>query len=343
MQAWRGGRDGDARRAACFVGRPRGVPPRRPRRRSVAARSGAGVAALRCRRPMSHANGTGGVPARRAVSRWAWRLLRRDWRQHLLIVLLLTVSVAAAVGLACAASNIAPASGRADFGNANHYFLFNDPDPSTLTPKLEAAAAHFGDIDAIGHRPVPVPGSVKQLDYRSQQPGGSLGGPLLDLRAGRYPTADDEAAVTDWVRSTLDVGVGSTIDLDGVSRKIVGIVENPSNFDDEFVLLPYSQLSTSNYVRMLVNANEAQIQSFHPPGDGNRILNGRGDVPANLVAAILVLVVSTVVLFLVALIAAASFTVIAQRRLPQMGMMSAVGATEKHLRLTMLATGTVTG
>ena len=57
----------------------------------------------------------------------------------------------------------------------------------------------------------------------------------------------------------------------------------------------------------------------------------------------LTLVVSTLVLFLVALIAAASFTVIAQRRLPQLGMMSAVGATEKHLRLTMLATGAATG
>src|SRR5829696_317550 len=116
--------------------------------------------------------GSGGVPARRAVTRWAWRLLRRDWRQHLLIVLLLTVSVTAAVGFACAASNIAPASGRAEFGNANYYFRFNDPDPSTLPTTLDAATAHFGRIDAIGHRPVPVPGSVKQIDYRSQQPGG---------------------------------------------------------------------------------------------------------------------------------------------------------------------------
>jgi putative ABC transport system permease protein len=55
------------------------------------------------------------------------------------------------------------------------------------------------------------------------------------------------------------------------------------------------------------------------------------------------LVVSTVVMFLIALIGAASFAVIAQRRLPQLGMMAAVGATEKHLRLTMVATGAATG
>ena len=35
----------------------------------------------------SHPNG--GMPARGAVVRWSWRLFRRDWRQHVLIVVLL--------------------------------------------------------------------------------------------------------------------------------------------------------------------------------------------------------------------------------------------------------------
>ena len=37
----------------------------------------------------------GGVPARRAVVRWAWRLFRREWRQQFLILALITVAVAA--------------------------------------------------------------------------------------------------------------------------------------------------------------------------------------------------------------------------------------------------------
>ena len=41
--------------------------------------------------------GHGGVVARRAVIRWAWRLFRREWRQQLLVLGLLTVPVAAAV------------------------------------------------------------------------------------------------------------------------------------------------------------------------------------------------------------------------------------------------------
>src|SRR4029450_5555404 len=40
----------------------------------------------------------GGMAARRAVIRWASRLFRREWRQQLLVVTLLTVGVAAAIG-----------------------------------------------------------------------------------------------------------------------------------------------------------------------------------------------------------------------------------------------------
>ena len=39
----------------------------------------------------------GGAPARRAVVRWAWRLFRREWRQQLLILALITVAVAATI------------------------------------------------------------------------------------------------------------------------------------------------------------------------------------------------------------------------------------------------------
>ena len=94
---------------------------------------------------------------------------------------------------------------------------------------------------------------------------------------------------------------------------------------------------------MLVSADEERVLSFRPPGANGRTVSARGDMSEDVMAAVLVLVVSTLALFLVGLIAAASFTVIAHRRLPQLGMMSAIGATEKHLRLSMLASGAVTG
>ena len=292
---------------------------------------------------MSRTDTTGGMPARRAVVRWAARLLRRDWRQHLLILSLLTMAVAAAVGLTCAAFNLAPRSAQAEFGDGNFFFRFEHPDPATLTTKLDAAKEWFGAIDAIGHRSVLVPGSVDQVDYRSQDPNGPYGHPQLALRAGRYPTSDGEVAVSDWVASTLGATIGSTIDLDGVERTIVGKVENPSDLGDKFVLLPPSALAQSDEIVMIVKSSGSRVDSFRPPGETGRIVASRGGVSESLVASMTTLVVSTVVMFLIALIAAASFAVIAQRRLPQLGMMAAVGATEKHLRLTMVATGAATG
>ena len=38
--------------------------------------------------------GDGGAVARRAVARWGWRLFRREWRRHFLIIVMLMVAVA---------------------------------------------------------------------------------------------------------------------------------------------------------------------------------------------------------------------------------------------------------
>jgi hypothetical protein len=45
----------------------------------------------------------------------------------------------------------------------------------------------------------------------------------------------------------------------------------------------------------------------------------------------------------VALLAAAGFVVLAQRRLRQLGMLGAIGVTEKRLRLTVAANGAAVG
>ena len=53
--------------------------------------------------------------------------------------------------------------------------------------------------------------------------------------------------------------------------------------------------------------------------------------------------VATVFMLLASLVATAGFAVIAQRRLRQLGMLAAIGATEKHLRLVLLANGAIVG
>jgi putative ABC transport system permease protein len=288
----------------------------------------------------AHVPPNGGAPARRAVVRWAARLVRRDWRQHVAIVVLLAVAVAAAVGLSCAAFNITPASALARLGTATASFQIDEA--AGFEAQLDAGAAWFGTIDPIGHRTVPVPGAVVTVDYRVQQPNGPYGSPMLALRSGRYPTSADEAAVTTWVVATTGAGVGDVIDLDGVARTVVGIVENPNDLDDRFVLLAPSELHTSATVEMLVGADADRRDGFRPPG-GSRVETGRGTISEGLLAQVVMLVVTTLMLFLVALVATASFAVIAQRRLAQLGMITAIGATQRHVRLTMVASGAVTG
>src|SRR5262245_60536039 len=142
------------------MGGPRGLPARRAHRRpngySAGPRFAPGhVGAVKLRSGLANvatAADHGGVAARRAVVRWSWRLLRREWREQLLVVALLTATVAAAVGFATAAYNLAPVPGNADFGTGSHSFVLVNPDPDGLPATVAAARQEFGAVDAIAHR-----------------------------------------------------------------------------------------------------------------------------------------------------------------------------------------------
>jgi putative ABC transport system permease protein len=291
----------------------------------------------------------GGVAARRAVIRWARRTFRREWRQQLLVVTLLTVAVAAAIASITVAYNTVPAD-NSDFGSANRVLSFDGSDPQKLQAGLDSAKKSFGTIDVIGHRSVPVPGSVETVDYRSQVPGGAYSGDLLALRRGRYPSGLGEVAVTDAVANSLRLEIGSTLALDGHRRIVVGIVENPSKLSDEFALISPSS-ARPNVVDVLVDATDgsASMRSFYhsQPDDHSRsAFSGsmtRGNDVANTAETLVMFSVATVFLLLASLVAAAGFAVIAQRRLRQLGMLAAVGATQKHIRLALLTNGAVVG
>jgi putative ABC transport system permease protein len=289
----------------------------------------------------------GGVAARRAVVRWAGRMFRREWRQQLLVLTLLTVAVTAAIGSITIAYNSVPAD-KSDFGSANKKLFLNPSDPQKLQSALDSAKNVFGTFDIIGHRSVSIPGSVETLDYRSQAPGGTYTGELLALRSGSYPVGPREVAVTDGVAKSLRLEIGSTLALDGRRRTVVGIVENPSKLSDEFALVSPSSASPE-VVDLLVDASEAEHDSFvrslggvrsSSPYSGSMI---KGSDVSETTETLAMFSVATVFLLLASLVAAAGFAVVAQRRLRQLGMLAAVGATGKHLRLVMLTNGAVVG
>jgi putative ABC transport system permease protein len=290
----------------------------------------------------------GGVAARRAVVRWAERMFRREWRQQLLVLTLLTLTVATAIGSITIAHNSLPAN-NGDFGSANSILTFDGSDPQRLQAGLDSAKKSFGTLYLIGHRSVHVPGSVETLDYRSQVPGGAYGGDLLALRRGRYPTGPRQVAVT-GVADSLRLEIGSTLALDGHRRTVVGIVENPSKLSDEFALISPSSAQPDRVDVLVAQDHEsAAMRSFldSQPDDRSRTAfsgsMSRGNDVNSAGETLAKFSVATVFLFLASLVAAAGFAVVAQRRLRQLGMLAAVGATQKHIRLVVLTNGAVVG
>jgi putative ABC transport system permease protein len=286
----------------------------------------------------------GGVAARRALIRWAGRMFRREWRQQILIVTLLTVAVGAAISSVTLAYNTRPVN-NAELGSANHLFRFDGSDPRTLEEALASVEASFGTTDVIGHRSLVVPGGVEKVDFRAQDPDGAYGGALLALRRGSYPSGSSQVAVTDGVAELLRLEIGSTVALDGRRRTVVGIVENPRDLSDEFALVSPSSAEAPDYVAVLVDASEESTESFAQSLDGLSAFiggeeAGRSDEAAD---TLVMFSVATVFLLLASLIAAAGFAVVAQRRLRQLGMLTAIGATQKHLRLVLLVNGAIVG
>src|SRR5829696_2458585 len=287
----------------------------------------------------------GGIAARRAVVRWARRLVRREWRQQLLVLTLLTVSVAAAIGSITIAYNAVPADD-GEFGSANALLTFDGSDTRELEAGLDAARKSFRTIDVVGHRSVPVPGGIETVDYRAQDPDGAYSGDLLALRRGSYPTSPGEVAVTEGVAESERLEIGSKLALDGRRRTVVGIVENPSKLSDEFALVSPAS-ARSDHVDVLVDASPASIRSFfeslgEPQGALMSSMEQGSDVGGT-AETLAMFSVATVFLLLASLVAAAGFAVVAQRRLRQLGMLAAIGATEKQLRLVLLANGAIVG
>jgi len=160
---------------------------------------------------------TGGVAARRAVTRWAGRMFRREWRQQLLVMTLLTAAVTAAVGSITIVHNASFALD-GEFGSASELLKFDGSDPRKLEAGLAAARRSFGTIEVIGHRAIPVPGGVENVDFRAQSPDGRYGGALLALRSGSYPVGPGQVAITDGVADLLRLRLGTTLALDFPNR-----------------------------------------------------------------------------------------------------------------------------
>ena len=279
----------------------------------------------------------GGVPARRAVIRWAWRLLRREWRQQLLILALITVAVAATfVGSAVATDTPPPAS--AGFGTATDMATFASPSPH-VTAAIAALARRFGRVDVIENETFSVPGSVTTYSLRAQNPNGAFGQPMLSLVSGHYPSGTGQVALTSAVASELHLAVGDTWRAGGSARRVVGIVANPQNFLDEFALVAPGQVAAPTVTTVLFDAPGVDARSL-----GRNVVSRTSAASANVLNPVTIsLAAATLGMLLIALVSVGGFTVLTQRRLRSIGMLGAQGATDASVRLVVSANGFATG
>jgi putative ABC transport system permease protein len=279
----------------------------------------------------------GGVPARRAMVRWGVRLFRREWRQQLLVFGLLTVAVAAMV-MGSAVATAAPGQpGEATFGNATAMITLPGSDPR-LAAGIAAVRQRYRTVDVIENEDLGT-GTAQEVQLRAEDPRAVFGSPMLALVSGRYPAAPGQVALTGAVADLYGVRGGGVVRLAGRSYRVSGIVENPGNLLDEFALVEPGQVTDPTQVSILLDARRGGMRGL-PSG---AVVSYPGTGGSGLSPSVIALAASVLGLVFVGLVAVAGFTVMAQRRLRALGMLSSLGATARNIRLVVVANGAAVG
>jgi putative ABC transport system permease protein len=293
--------------------------------------------------PDLDADAGSGIVARRAVIRWGWRLFRREWRQQLLVLGLLTVAVAATIWGASVVTNsqIPPAYPKFGTGAAQVTLPGRDPQ---LAADIATIAGRWGPADLIEEQNITT-GTRQFVQLRAESPHGHYNSPLLSLVTGTYPTGPGQVALTSQVATRYGAHVGGIWHAAGTTWRVTGIVQDPSSLADQFALVTPGQIRYPGQVIMLLGPAAAQklLNDVTVPAVPAATVSLPTQQVSGVAPAVQILVEEVLGLAFVGLVSVASFSVMAQRRLRALGMLSAIGATERNLRLVMVTGGLVVG
>ena len=239
--------------------------------------------------------------------------------------------------------NVQP-SGQGMLGTASTRIDIGSPGAHARAD-IALARRTLGTVEVIEHETVPVPGSVTPVDLRAQDPNGVFGAPMLRLVSGSYPTGPGQVAVTASVAATFDLSIGRHWSVDGHALRVVGIVENPKNLLDAFALVAPGQIPSPSSLTLLTDATGPAVDSFRPGGGSfvGTMSNGTSAAQQRRDQALGVLLLATIGLTFIGLLAVAGFTVMAHRRQRALGMIGALGATDRQVRRVLVANGAGVG
>jgi putative ABC transport system permease protein len=288
----------------------------------------------------------GGIVARRAVFRWGWRLFRREWRQQLLVLCLLAMAVAATTWGASVVTNARLRNPNwATYGAAAATATLSGRDRH-LAADVAAIRRYWGPADVIENQDIAT-GTTQSVQLRAESPHGHFNAPLLGLVSGSYPAGPGQVALTSKVAALYGTHLGGSWRAAGRTWRVTGIVQDPSSLADEFALVTPGQVAHPSQVIMLLGPAAARLAASDgdvtPPGVPAATLAVPTGHYGGISPATLVLVVELLGLAFIGLVSVASFSVMAQRRLRALGMLSAIGATGRDLRLVMIAGGLAVG
>ena len=248
------------------------------------------------------------------------------------------MAVAATIlGSSVAVNNPPPKD--AGFGTAPYSASFTSD--STKAQSFIATAQHLGTVQVIENQTLSIPGSINTYQLRSQIAPGPFGAPMLSLLSGHYPSNASQVAVTSGVESAFHLSLDKSWNVDGMTRDVVGIVQNPQSLLDEFALVVPGQVANPSQVTVLLRVPASAVRTLGKITQINTPASVAASNPLN--PETISLAALVLGMLLIALVSIGGFTVLAQRRMRSIGMLESIGATDRHVRLVVSANGTVVG
>ncbi len=113
------------------------------------------------------------------MTRWAWRLFRREWRQQLLILALVIVATAGTI-LGAAVSTNSTQVANFGFGTAQNLAFFQTPSANakggdaTINHDVAQLEHLYPRSDVIENETLSIPGSINTYDLRAENPIGCV-------------------------------------------------------------------------------------------------------------------------------------------------------------------------
>ena len=284
--------------------------------------------------------------SRRAMALWSWRLVRREWRQQILVLALVAISIALASFFAVIFANSNGGGSGAFRGTATHEFqVFAGQAP--LAEQQREVVARFDPIAVTAQRAgMRQKGSPYDFDVSDSVIETVFGRGPFAVTEGTLPTAAGEIAVSDSLMRRLGTSIGETIELTDRSYRVVGRFEDRTDLRSLHAIVAPGMVLEPTALHILVRSDDATVRAFEESAGRDRFITSvdlSAKANSRFVNTMLAYLMTSVGMVEIGLLCAAGFAVMARRRIREFGMLGAIGAKERELRQAMAINGLLIG